>query len=201
MNENSPDDLAALEAELAEAEHRVVHRVDPGPTALPVAVAVLVVLVSLVLPWTGGVPGWQILAGVENFGLLPRLFTVTAIGVRRARLGGGAGHAVLGGGLDVRGGVRVLRRERGVGDLVAAGQRPARRHRPGDRPGAGGDRDDRPDGVLGAHRGPPRLTQRAGSEPASIDARCGAAVARHARSRGASAVRISRAAPGLARGS
>jgi len=79
MNENSPDDLAALEAELAEAEHRVVHRFDPGPTALPVAVAVLVVLVSLVLPWTGGVPGWQILAGVENFGLLPRLFTVTAV--------------------------------------------------------------------------------------------------------------------------
>ena len=36
-------------------------------------------LVSLVLPWTGGVPGWQILAGVENFGLLPRLFTVTAV--------------------------------------------------------------------------------------------------------------------------
>jgi len=79
MNDDSPDDLAALEAELAEAERRVVHRVDPGPTALPVAVAVLVVLVSLALPWTGGVPGWQILAGVENFGLLPRLFTITAV--------------------------------------------------------------------------------------------------------------------------
>ncbi len=79
MNENSPDDLAALEAELAEAEHRVVHRVDPGPTALPVAAAVLAVLISLVLPWTGGVPGWQILAGVANFGLLPRLFTFTAL--------------------------------------------------------------------------------------------------------------------------
>ena len=53
MNENSPDDLAALEAELAEAEHRVVHRIDPGPTALPVAVAVLVDQISLLLPWTG----------------------------------------------------------------------------------------------------------------------------------------------------
>jgi hypothetical protein len=80
MNENSPDDLAALEAELAEAEHRVVHRVDLGSTALPVAVAVLVVLVSLVLPWTGGVPGWQILAGTQNFGALPRLFTITSVG-------------------------------------------------------------------------------------------------------------------------
>ena len=42
MNESSPDDLAALEAELAEAERRVVRRIDPGPTALPVAIAVLV---------------------------------------------------------------------------------------------------------------------------------------------------------------
>jgi hypothetical protein len=79
MNEDSPDELAALEAELAEAERRVVRRVDPGPTALPVAVGVLAVLVSLMLPWTGGVPGWEILAGIANFGLLPRLFTATAV--------------------------------------------------------------------------------------------------------------------------
>ena len=79
MNESSPDDLAALEAELAEAEHRVVRRVDPGPTALPVAVAVLAVLVSMVLSWSGGVAGWEILAGTANLGLLPRLFTVTAM--------------------------------------------------------------------------------------------------------------------------
>jgi hypothetical protein len=79
MNESSPDDLAALEAELAEAERRVVRRIEPGATALPVAVAVLLVLVSLMLPWTGGVPGWQIFAGLANFGLLPRLFTSTAV--------------------------------------------------------------------------------------------------------------------------
>jgi hypothetical protein len=80
MNESSPDDLAALEAELAEAERHVVQRVDPGAAALPVAVAVLVVLGALMLPWTGGVPGWQVLAGVANVGVLPRLFTFTSIG-------------------------------------------------------------------------------------------------------------------------
>ena len=79
MNESSPDDIADLEAELAEAERRVVRRVDPGPTALPVAIGVLLVLVSLMLPWTGGVAGWEILAGVANLGLLPRLFTFTAV--------------------------------------------------------------------------------------------------------------------------
>jgi hypothetical protein len=43
-------------------------------------VAVLVLVGALMLPWTGGVPGWQVLAGVANFGALPRLFTFTAIG-------------------------------------------------------------------------------------------------------------------------
>ena len=135
MNESSPDDLAALEAELAEAERRVVRRVDPGATALPVAVAVLVLLGSLMLPWTGGVAGWEILAGVANFGLLPAAVHLHRRAVRGPRLGGGAGRAALGGGLDVRRGLRVLRGQRGVGDLVAAGQRPARRHGPGSRPG------------------------------------------------------------------
>ena len=80
MNESSPDDLASLEAELAEVERSVVRRVDPGSTALPVAVAVLLLVGALMLPWTGGVPGWQVLAGVANLGALPRLFTFTSIG-------------------------------------------------------------------------------------------------------------------------
>jgi hypothetical protein len=80
MNESSPDDLASLEAELAEAERRVLRTVDPGGAALPVAVAVVLVLVSLMLPWTGGVAGWRVLAGLANFGALPRLFTLTAVG-------------------------------------------------------------------------------------------------------------------------
>jgi hypothetical protein len=79
-DDGSPDDLAALEAELAAAERRVLRRIDPGGTALPVAVAILVVIGALMLPWTGGVPGWQILAGTADFGALPRLFTGTAVG-------------------------------------------------------------------------------------------------------------------------
>lgn len=79
-NGNSPDDLASLEAELADVERRVVRQVDPGVIALPITVAVLVVLGSVMLPWTGDVAGWQVLAGVENVGVLPRLFTGTAIG-------------------------------------------------------------------------------------------------------------------------
>lgn len=80
MNESSPDDLASLEAELAEVERTVVRRIDPGTTALPVTVAVLLLLGALMLPWTGGVPGWQVLAGVADFGALPRLFTFTSVG-------------------------------------------------------------------------------------------------------------------------
>ena len=82
MNDRSPspDDLGALEAELAEVERRVARRVDPGVPAVAAAVGVLLVVVALMLPWTGGVPGWQILAGIENFGPLPRLFTITSVG-------------------------------------------------------------------------------------------------------------------------
>jgi hypothetical protein len=76
----APDDFASVEAELAEAERRVARHVDPGQTALAVAVAVLFLLASLMLPWSGGAPGWQVLAGVANFGALPRLFTFTAVG-------------------------------------------------------------------------------------------------------------------------
>jgi hypothetical protein len=80
VTERSPDDLGSIEAELAEAQRRVLRRVDPGVAALPIAVAVLLVIVSLMLPWTGGVPGWQVLAGTANFGALPRLFTLTCVG-------------------------------------------------------------------------------------------------------------------------
>ena len=79
MNESSPDDIAAMEAELAEAERRVVRRVEPGTTALPIAVAVLLLLVSSMLPWTAGVAGWSVLAGLDDVGVLPRLFTITAV--------------------------------------------------------------------------------------------------------------------------
>ncbi|MCY7342944.1 MAG: hypothetical protein LH603_14165 [Pseudonocardia sp.] len=81
MNDREvPAELAALDAELAGVARRVEHRIDPGRTALTVSIGILALTVSLVLPWTGSTPGWEVLAGTESFGLLPRLFAFTAIG-------------------------------------------------------------------------------------------------------------------------
>jgi hypothetical protein len=75
-----PDELTQHDRELRGVTKRVEQRIDPGTTALPVSVAMLVLMVSLVLPWTGSAPGWEILAGIQTFGLLPRLFTFTSLG-------------------------------------------------------------------------------------------------------------------------
>lgn len=75
-----PDDLAALDEELTRAGRPFDRRVDPGPTALAVSIAMLVLIVALVLPWTGDAAGWEILSGTRTFGLLPRLFTFTSLG-------------------------------------------------------------------------------------------------------------------------
>lgn len=75
-----PKELAALDEELSGMERWVERRIDPGRTAVTVAVATLALIVALVLPWTGAVAGWQILAGDPTFGVLPRLFTFTSLG-------------------------------------------------------------------------------------------------------------------------
>jgi hypothetical protein len=75
-----PDELAQHDRELAGVAERVERRIDPGRTAFPVSIAMLVLMVSLVLPWTGSALGWEILAGLQSFGLLPRLFTFTSLG-------------------------------------------------------------------------------------------------------------------------
>jgi hypothetical protein len=75
-----PDELVQHDRELRGVTKRVEQRIDPGTTAFTVSVAMLVLMVSLVLPWTGSAPGWEILAGIQTFGLLPRLFTFTSLG-------------------------------------------------------------------------------------------------------------------------
>lgn len=75
-----PEELAQHDRELKGMAERIEQRIDPGATALRVSVAMLVLMVSLVLPWTGSTPGWEILAGIQSFGLLPRLFTFTSLG-------------------------------------------------------------------------------------------------------------------------
>jgi hypothetical protein len=75
-----PKELVALDRELAGVTRRVERRTDPGSTALIVSIAMLALIVMLLLPWTGSAKGWEILAGVQNFGVLPRLFTFTSLG-------------------------------------------------------------------------------------------------------------------------
>jgi hypothetical protein len=53
-------------------------QLDPGATALAIAVAVLVLLGAQVLPWAGPSNGWQVLLGAGHLGVLPRLFATTS---------------------------------------------------------------------------------------------------------------------------
>lgn len=57
----SPDDLEAYRADLEAAERRVAGEIDPGARAVVVAVLVFVLLVSFIVPHTGGVRGVDVL--------------------------------------------------------------------------------------------------------------------------------------------
>jgi hypothetical protein len=72
-----PDEF---EAELIRAGLRPDRRVDPGPAGLVITIAMLALIVGLMLPWTGSVLGWEILAGLASLGLLPTLFVGTSLG-------------------------------------------------------------------------------------------------------------------------
>jgi hypothetical protein len=75
-----PEELSELNRELAGVERRVERRIEPGGIAFGVTLAMLVLMVTMVLPWTGNALGWEILAGSRTFGVLPRLFTFTSLG-------------------------------------------------------------------------------------------------------------------------
>ncbi|WP_168699268.1 Rv2732c family membrane protein [Gordonia paraffinivorans] len=69
--DRNPGDLSdeafkAYERDLRKAERKVAGEIDPGARALVVAVAVLVAMVSLVLPHTGSVSGLDVLAYTES---------------------------------------------------------------------------------------------------------------------------------------
>lgn len=72
-----PDDLAHLERQLSGSVRWP--RLEFGPSAVLVAVGVLVLLLAFALPWTGSTGGWQVLLGAGQLGLLPKLFTVTSL--------------------------------------------------------------------------------------------------------------------------
>lgn len=75
-----PEELRELNAELAGLPERIERRFDPGGRAVVVAVGVLVLIGSVLLPWIGGNPGWRVFAGLADYGPLPRLFTFTLLG-------------------------------------------------------------------------------------------------------------------------
>lgn len=75
-----PDELSELDKELAGVVRRVERRIDPGGLSMWVTAAMLLLIIALILPWTGDAQGWEILAGVRTFGALPRLFTLTSLG-------------------------------------------------------------------------------------------------------------------------
>ncbi|MGM1062099.1 Rv2732c family membrane protein [Saccharothrix sp. Mg75] len=72
-----PDDLSRLREEIDDVGRSAARRVDPGSGALTIAVAVLAVLVSLVLPWVGGEPGLRVL--FDDAPALPKVFGYAAL--------------------------------------------------------------------------------------------------------------------------
>lgn len=69
-----------LRKEIDSVEQQAAKRIDPGTGALTIAIAVLALLVSLVLPWIGDTTGLGVVLG-EAQGVLPRLFAFVALGV------------------------------------------------------------------------------------------------------------------------
>lgn len=65
----------------------ITSRIDPGPKAFVIAIVLLVLVLSAMLPWTANTAGWEVLTGQtdpsEDVGLLPRMFAIncTIIGL------------------------------------------------------------------------------------------------------------------------
>ena len=56
-------DFEEFKGDIEAAERRVAREIDPGPRALVIAIAVFVLVVTFILPHTGGARGWDVLAG------------------------------------------------------------------------------------------------------------------------------------------
>lgn len=73
-----------FKGDIEAAERRVAREIDPGVRALVIAIGVFVLLLSFVLPHTGGAKGWDVLAGSqaairEGVTLPSRVFTWLAL--------------------------------------------------------------------------------------------------------------------------
>ncbi|QFZ17494.1 Rv2732c family membrane protein [Saccharothrix syringae] len=72
-----PDDLDRLREEINGVGRTAAKRFDPGAGALTIAIGVLAILVSLVLPWVDGGTGLSVLLGEAP--ALPRVFSVAVL--------------------------------------------------------------------------------------------------------------------------
>jgi hypothetical protein len=77
------DDLSDLQVDVPKAPRRAFRQIDPGARAMVIAVCVMLMLVSALLPWVDGASGWQVLFGLAPkgtpIGLVPVLFAVCAM--------------------------------------------------------------------------------------------------------------------------
>lgn len=81
---SGPGEFDEFRGDLEAAERRVAREFDPGTRALVVAILVFVILLSFVLPHTGGARGFDVLigseaAGREGVSLPSRVFTILAM--------------------------------------------------------------------------------------------------------------------------
>lgn len=80
MTRPSPFDDAGAPAEAPRPRPSISREVDFGPKVLVAAVAILVLLVAAILPWTAqGATGWQVVLGAPGISVLPRLFSIFAL--------------------------------------------------------------------------------------------------------------------------
>ncbi|MFI9817038.1 Rv2732c family membrane protein [Saccharothrix variisporea] len=74
---NEPDDLAGLRDEIDRVGRTAAKRFDPGAGAMLIAVAVLAILVSLILPWVGEDVGLRVLLGEAP--AMPKVFSYAVL--------------------------------------------------------------------------------------------------------------------------
>ena len=77
-SDNSGKELGGLQEQIDDVGRGLLRRIDPGTRAMAVAVAVFVLVITALLPWIGGVPGWQVLVGQADnvrIDVLPRVFS------------------------------------------------------------------------------------------------------------------------------
>ncbi|HEY2225594.1 hypothetical protein [Actinomycetospora sp.] len=80
MTRPSPFDDAGASPSAPAPRPSVSREIDFGPKVLVAAVAILVLLVAAILPWTAqGATGWQVVLGTPGISVLPRLFSIFAL--------------------------------------------------------------------------------------------------------------------------